>query len=230
MPTPKQSFLCGIKAVLPILVGIIPFSLITGLFAADAGLSPAKAISMSYIVFAGAAQLATVDLINQNASPMVIILTAVIINLRFSMYSASLAPHFNGLPVTLRGLLAYLLTDQAYAVTIIAFNNERKKFKHYYYIGAATTLWLTWQVGTIVGVFVGTLVPTSWSLDFAVPLTFLALVFPTMTSRPALMAAIVAGVMILLTHTFPYNLGLFISSFSGVLVGFIVDRWSAKHV
>lgn len=229
MPTPKQSFMCGIKVVLPILVGIVPFSLITGLSAADAGLDPAKAIGMSYIVFAGAAQLATVDLINQNASPVVIVMTAVIINLRFSMYSASLAPHFNGLPVTLRGFLAYLLTDQAYAVSIVAFNNERTEFKHYYYIGAAITLWLTWQIGTIIGVFLGTLIPTSWSLDFAVPLTFLALVFPAITSKPALIAAIVAGVLILLTHTLPYNTGLFISSFGGILAGFCVDRWSHKH-
>ena len=140
MSTRKKAFFCGIKATIPILLGVVPFALIAGISAINAGFTKAEAIGMSYIVFAGAAQLATVDLVSQNSPTIAILLTALVINLRFCMYSASLAPHFSGLPLSLRGVLAYLLTDQAYAISVIAFNNERKKNKHIFYFSAAITL------------------------------------------------------------------------------------------
>ena len=225
MSTRKQAFFCGVKAVLPILLGVTPFALIAGLSAINAGFSKFEALGMSCIVFAGASQLAAVDLVSQNAPAVVIVLTALVINLRFCMYSASLSSHFNGLPLPLRGLLAYLLTDQAYAVTIVAFSNERKKFKHCFYLGAAIALWVTWQAGTTVGVFLGALIPSSWSLDFAVPLTFLVLLLSAITTRPAFIAAVMAGFLALAAHNLPYNLGFVLAALGGIVAGYLADTW-----
>lgn len=229
MSTRKKAFFCGIKATIPILLGVVPFALIAGISAINAGFTKAEAIGMSYIVFAGAAQLATVDLVSQNSPTIAILLTALVINLRFCMYSASLAPHFSGLPLSLRGVLAYLLTDQAYAISVIAFNNERKKFKHIFYFAAAITLWVTWQAGTIIGVLIGAFIPPSWSLDFAVPLTFLALLFPAIVNRAALLAAVVSGALVLAAHSLPYNLGLFVAALGGITAGYLADM-RGKHV
>lgn len=227
MPTPRKAFLSGMKAVIPLLIGVVPFSLVTGLLAINAGFSPGETIAMSCLIFAGASQLAVIDLVNQNAAEIVIIFTGIIINLRFCMYSASLAPHFKGLSFPLRALLAYLITDHAYAVSIVAFNNERKAYKHLFFAGAAITLWCVWQITLIIGVFIGVLVPPHWPLDFAIPLTFLALMFLSLTSKYALVAAVVAGGIMLLTHGLPYNFGLFLSALGGVLAGFLSDRWSS---
>lgn len=224
MPTRKAAFLAGAQAISPIILGVIPFALIAGIAAMGAGLSHFEALAMSYIVFAGAAQLATVDLIGQHASVAVIILTALIINLRFCMYSASLAPHFHGLPLYWRGGLAYLLTDQAFAISISAFGQGRDNFKHWYYLGAALTMWGVWQAGTTAGVFLGAQIPKFWSLDFAIPLTFLALLFPALKDRPSVIAAVSAGLLALIGNDLPYNLGLFLAALGGIAAGCFADR------
>lgn len=224
MSTKKKEFFYGIKAVVPLLVGVIPFSLIASISAINAGFSEQQTIGMATLIFAGASQLAAIDLVSQNAHSIVIVLTALIINLRFCMYSASLAPHFNGLPFSFRMLLAYLLTDHAYAVSIVVFNNEKHEFKHYFYLGAAITLWTVWQTCTIIGILLGTMVPASWSLGFAVPLTFLGLLSLAVTTRPTFVAAATAGVIALMVHGLPYNLGLFIAALGGIALGFLTDR------
>jgi len=224
MPNRKNAFLGGAKATVPILFGVIPFALIAGISAIGVGFTQLEALGMSYIVFAGAAQLAAVDLIGQHASMPVIVLTALIINLRFCMYSASLAPHFKGLPLYWRGPLAYLLTDQTFAVCITAYVAGRQSFKHWYYLGAASTMWVTWQAGTAAGVFLGTRIPKSWALDFAIPLTFLALLFTVLKDRPAIVAAVSAGALALAGHDLPYNLGLFMAAIGGVVAGSLAFR------
>lgn len=156
----------------------------------------------------------------------VVALTALIINLRFCMYSAALAPHFHGLPLYWRGGLAYLLTDQAFAIAITAYGQGRQSFKHWYYLGAALSMWGVWQAGTAAGVFLGTHIPKAWALDFAIPLTFLALLLPTLKDRPSILAAVSAGILALAGHGLPYNLGLFLAALGGIAVGCLADRRS----
>ena len=223
MATRKQAFFCGARAVAPILLGVVPFALIAGIAAVKVGFTRPEALGMSCIVFAGAAQLAAIDLLGHHAPLLVVILTALIINLRFFMYSASLAPHFEGLPLSGRGLLAYLLTDQAYAVSIAAYSGERRSRKPWFYLGAALTLWSVWQAGTLAGAFLGGSIPRTWSLDFAIPLTFLALLFPTLRSRPDLVAAVGAGALALAAHRLPYNLGLLLAAAGGIVAGCLAE-------
>ena len=185
--------LAGAKAVAPVLLGVAPFATVAGVAGVEAGFTPWQAVGMSLIVFAGAAQLAGIHLLGEGASALVVMLTAAVINLRFVMYSASIAPHFERAGSGAKALFAYLLTDQAYAVAVTRFREAEPISKGSFYVGAALAMWGTWQLGTAAGALVGAGVPEGWSLDFAVPLTFIALLVPNIKDRPGLFAALVGG-------------------------------------
>lgn len=219
------SFLAGVRAEFPLLIGVFPFGLIYGAAALAAGLTPAAAQAMSSIVFAGTAQFITVQLLHEGAPAAVVVLTISVVNLRHILYSASVSPYVQHLPRRWKTLLAYLLTDEAYAATIV--NYERHSATpngHWFFLGAGLALWTTWQASTALGVFLGTTIPVSWPLDFAVPLTFIALVFPTLTDRPAALAALSAGLSALLAHGLPYNSGLVLAALVGIAAGMIVEQ------
>jgi len=188
-----------------------------------AGLTVGSAMAMSSIVFAGSAQFIGVELIRTGVPGIVIVFTTFIVNLRHMLYSASIAPHLERLNMRWKWLLAYLLTDEAYAVTIIRYNHEaaagESATKHWYLLGAGLAMWCTWQVSTAVGIFLGAQVPSSWSLDFAVALTFIALAVPILRDRPGVAAALSAGVIAVLAANLPYKLGLIAAAIVGIAIG-----------
>ncbi len=223
-PTPtRRATLAGIRAVVPILPGVVPFALIAGFAGVEAGVSRIQAVAMSLIVFAGAAQIAALDLIGSDAAIVVVVATALIINARFVMYSASLAPHVAGSPLRARGLAAYLLTDQIYAVSIIRFGETREPVRERlaFYLGGGATLWVTWQAGTVVGALGGGAVPESWSLDFAIPLVFIALLVPALRSRHDHVAAVVGGVVAVAAGGLRFNSGLLLAAAAGIVAGYV---------
>ena len=186
---------------------------------------PCSSVVTSVIIFAGAAQLATLQLIDAGIAGAVVIATALVINSRHLMYSAALAPHFREFPAIARFTLPYVLTDQAFAVSIVRYGDVNDPvYKQWYFTGAALTLWITWQISTIVGIVLGAQVPASWSLDFAIPLVFLVLLVPSIKSRPDLIAAVVGGGVAVAAAGAPYGLGLMIGAISGVVAGVIAQR------
>jgi 4-azaleucine resistance transporter AzlC len=207
------------------LLALVPFALAFGTMAAGSGLSTLEALAMSVFVFAGAAQLAMIPLISAGASVAVIVLTVLVINLRMTLYSASLAPHFRRLPAGWKGLLSYLLTDQAYAATITRFDEGRTEEpdKRWYYLGAALAVWVTWQPTAMLGVFLGSRVSEGWSLDFVLPLTFIALVLPAIKDRMTATAALSAGITAVFVAAMPLNLGLITAALAGVGGGLIAE-------
>ena len=226
MDAEHREFLSGIKAELPILLGVIPFGLIYGVLALDAGIPAAASQAMSSIIFAGSAQIIFTQLYAGGAPALVLIATGVVLNLRHALYSASIAPYLKHLPARWKWILAYLLTDEAYAVAIthyrtsdVAVKHESIGNKHWFTLGAGLALWTTWQLSTAAGIFLGAQIPTSWSLDFAVALTFIALVVPALKHRADVAAAIAAGVVSILAFGLPLKLGLLIAALSGILVG-----------
>jgi 4-azaleucine resistance transporter AzlC len=226
MPSARESFLAGARATAPVLVGIVPFGLVAGAAAVGVGLSGLQAVGLSAIVFAGASQLAAIDLLGQDAPLAVVVVTALVINLRMVMYSASIAPYFQGVATRWRAGLAYLLTDQAYALSVTRFGDDRPVRRRWYYLGAAAPLWAVWQVCTVVGVVVGARVPESLPLSFAVPLTFLALLVPAITDRASGVAAAVGGAGAAVGVGLPLNLGLIAGALAGVLAGLVAEsRW-----
>ena len=221
MPATRRSeFFGGFLAELPLLLGVFPFGLIYGVLATGAGLSPAPAQMMSSILFAGSSQFIAAQLFGQNAPALVIVVTVFVINLRHALYSASLAPFVQKLSKPWQALLAYLLTDEAYAVTIMRYNQRGvEAFTHWYFFGAGLALWSCWQISTAVGIFLGAQVPAAWSLDFTLALTFIALVVPALKDKPSVAAALTAGVVALLAASLPYKLGLIAAALAGIAAG-----------
>lgn len=230
MTTRRSEFFNGIKAELPILLGTIPFGLIYGVSARSFGLPPALAQAMSVIIFAGSAQFVVIQLLNASVPAGVILLTACVINLRHALYSASVAPHLKQRGLFWRLLLPYLLTDEAYAVAIIHYQQPGKSpLKHWYFLGAGLILWLTWQIGTAAGLLLGAHIPASWSLDFTLPLTFIAIVIPTLKTRADAMAAGAAGLIALLVARLPFNSGLLVATFIGIALGLLTESRSKNQ-
>lgn len=222
---PAVAFAAGVRAIVPILFAMLPFGLAFGASAAGSGFSPLEALGMSVIVAAGAAQLAAVQLISAGASVAVVVLTVLVINLRFMLYSASLAPHFRPLPLGWKGLLSYHLTDQAYAATITRFDEgeTEEPDKRWYFLGTGLAIWTTWQVATMTGVLLGAQISEGWSLDFVLPLVFIALAVPAVKDRTTGAAALTAGVAAVFAAALPLNLGLIGASLVGVLGGLAME-------
>lgn len=213
----RAAVLAGVRDVSPLLLGVAPFGLVVGVAAVEAGFPPVLAVAMSMLVFAGASQLALIDLIGQGGSPVVAVATALIVNLRYLMYSASIAPKFREYVARWRALCAYVLTDQVYALTIVREGSVRA-----YYLGAAAAMWVVYQATTAAGVALGASIPAEWQLSFAVPLTFLAVLVPAIEGRPTLAAALVGGAVAIIGVSLPFNAGLLVGAVAGIAAGAIV--------
>lgn len=225
MSAARSSFIAGLKGVLPIQIGVIPFGLIYGVLALDAGLTAAQTQAMSFIVFAGSAQFVMAQLFEAQASTLVIILTAVMLNLRHMLYSASISSYFSHLSLRWRLFLSYFLTDEAYAVAITKFQEGIGSHSYrYYYFGAGFGLWAVWQASTAAGILIGSSIPAEWSLDFFVALTFIALVVPSLKDWAGLIAALTAGIVSVFTLSLPYGLGLIVAALIGITAGLAVER------
>ncbi len=221
----RTAFIEGARAFAPLIIAVIPFGLVFGIVAAGSDVGPWLGGAASVIIFAGAAQLATLQLIDAGAAGAVVIATALVINARHLMYSAALAPAFREFPRAARVALPYLLTDQAFAISIVQFDRvEEPVYRRWYFTGAGLGLWVTWQISTVTGIVVGAQVPASWSLDFAIPLMFVILLVPTVKGRPELIAAAVGAGIAVAAADAPYGLGLMIGAVSGIVAGVVALR------
>lgn len=222
-PSPAAAFLAGVRTLLPLTPGVIPFGLVAGVMAIDIGMSPGTAMGMTLLFYSGSAQMAALQLLHNGVLPAAIVLTALVINLRFVMYSASLAPYLHPLPRRWTWPLSYMLADQSYAVCILKLaSGELGRYAHFFYAGTALTMWLAWQLSVLAGVYLGASIPDTWSLSFAIPLSFLALLVPAIRNSATLGAAVVGGGVAVAAVDLPYNLGLISASVAGVLVGMLI--------
>ena len=220
----KQEFWSGVRDEAPILLGVVPFGLLFGALAISAHISTLAAQAMSSIIFAGSAQFIAAQLIGTGTSGLVILMVVFVVNLRHALYSASVAPHVRHLGTGWKLLLSYLLTDEAYAVTITHYNREGDSpDRHWYFLGAGLTLWSAWQVSTAVGIFIGAQILASWPLGFVLLLTFIALVVPALKDRAGVAAALVAGMVGLLAANFPYKTGLLLAALIGIITGLVIE-------
>ncbi|MCL4804594.1 MAG: AzlC family ABC transporter permease [Anaerolineae bacterium] len=226
MPSPRNEFLAGVRGEVPILLGVAPFGMIFGALAVSAGVPALLAQAMSLVIFAGSAQFIAAELIAVGTPTVVLLLTTLTVNLRHLLYSASLAPHVQALPLRWKLLLAYLMTDEAYAVTVVHYADAGTPSanKHWFFLGAGVALWGVWQTTTALGIFLGARIPPEWSLDFALPLTFIGIVVPALRDRPQVGAALAAGVVAVIAAAWPYKLGLMAAALVGILVGIALER------
>lgn len=229
--TPRTEFLAGMKAQLPLLAGVIPFGMAYGAAISGSGLSLAPSIATSLIIFAGSSQFIAAQLIATGTPVVVILLTVIVVNLRHGLYSASLAPYVRPLSRTWKLLLAYLLTDEIYAQAIMRYQEKREQaYTHWYYLGSGALLWVAWQSSTVLGIRVGVFASESLPIDFAIPLTLIALLVPALKNKINWIVAFAAGMTITLTIAIPYQLGLIFAIVSGVIAGMLFAkeiRWKS---
>ncbi|WP_297845667.1 AzlC family ABC transporter permease [Pseudomonas sp.] len=222
-----QLYSHGLRDSVPMLVGIAPFGIIFGTLAGAGGLSLWQALGMSLFVYAGSAQFIVVSLMGAGASAVVIFLTTFIVNLRHVLYSATLQPQVNELPQRWRVILAFWLTDETFAVVQRYYLvHGRSALGHWYWLGVASSLYACWVGSSVVGVLFGEAVPdmAGWGLEFAMLATFIGIVVPLLRNRPQVVAALAAGAVALITHAWPYKLGLMAAAFSGIAVGVLLER------
>jgi 4-azaleucine resistance transporter AzlC len=224
LPQLMAQFLRGVQHEFPLLVGVFPFGMIYGILAVGAGIPQSTAQAMSSVVFAGSSQFITAQLVHLGTPGLVIVLTIFVVNLRHALYSASIAPYIRHLPRPWKLLLAYLLTDEAYAVAITEYEKAGvTAHGHWFFLGAGLALWTTWQLSTALGIFLGAAVPQGWALDFTLALTFIAIVIPTLRDRPTVGTALTASLVALAAYNMPYKLGLILAALCGVTVGMLLE-------
>lgn len=228
--TATAEFCLGVKHELPLQLGVIPFGLVFGILGLTSGLSSLQTILLSSILFGGASQVVFAQLWGAGVPPLIVGGSVGAVNLRHLLYSASMAKYLGHLPLRWRILLGYLLTDEAYAVSIKRFQDGPKSpYQHYHLLGSGLTLWLAWQFSTLVGVIAGTTIPESWSLSFAIPLTFIALVTPSIQVRADLIACIVSAVLSIVCQPLPWKSWIIVSAIGGITAGWIAHHATRKN-
>jgi branched chain amino acid efflux pump len=233
MPEPsiRRAYWQGFRDGLPFLLVIVPFGMLFGLLAREAGWSLAEILAMSVMVIAGASQFTALQLLSEHAPVLIVAATALAVNLRMAMYSASLAPHVGAAPLWQRALAAYFLVDQTYGASMNRYALQPRmsvaqKVAHFF--GACTPVCGPWYLATWAGAVAGTAIPGALALDFAVPITFIAIVAPSLTSLPHLAAAVVSVAVALALAWIPYNLWLIVAGVVAMLAGAAVERWQER--
>lgn len=221
----RSEYIKGARAMLPILMGVIPMAVVTGIGAVDCGMSKGEAFFSSVSMYAAASQLVAYKMIGSGADALLILAAVFIINLRFTLYSAGMSPHLKGMPAPLRLAGAYSMSDQAYGITMLYRQSNPQGDAARFFIGAAFTMWVAYQLSTLAGIILGTQVPKEFSLDFAVPLTFTAIMIPQITRPELLVAALTSATLALALGGLPNNAGFFIAAIIGIAAGGISKRF-----
>jgi len=229
--TTKSAYRKGIVDALPFVLVIIPFASLFGLLATEAGLSVVEALTFSVAVIAGASQFTALQLLQEDVPTVIVLISALTVNLRMAMYSASLTPWIGGAPIWQRALAAYLTVDQTYLTSITQYEREPKMTvpqRMAYFFGAVSPVAPMWYIFTLIGAMLGSQVPDSWALDFAIPITFLAMIAPMFRTLAHVAAALVAVVVSLLAVGVPYSLGVIIAGVAGMITGAQVEAWMER--
>ena len=224
-----SQFRRGFKSMLPIAPGIIPFGAVMGTVSADAQMSFFQTVTMNLFVFAGASQIAAVELMKHQAAIWVVVATGLIINLRFLLYSAALSPVVHEEPVLKKLFSAFCLTDQSYAV----MSSQQDKFRSNheaieFYVGSCVCMLIVWHSSVIAGFIFGNFAPKSISLDYAIPLSFVALLIPTLKNSKYILVTIFSTIVSLLLNNLPYRTGLMATALLGIALAYLLTRKKGK--
>lgn len=229
----RREFLAGVCDTVPLILGAAPFGILFGILALTAGLPWWAAQAMSAFVFAGASQFIAVGLLSAGTAYPFVVLTTFIVNLRHALYAASVADYLRGLSRAWRVLLAFGLTDESFAVTIVRFRGETQDanmHRHWYFLGANLGMFVPWQLSTALGYALGRAFgdPLALGLDFTLPLVFIAILIPQLRTRAGTLAALVAGLIAVLTFALPNKLGLILAIGAGIAAGVGMEKWISR--
>lgn len=218
--TKWKHFKKGIVQELPIQVGVFPFGIIYGVMAIESGLTVIQAFLMSSIVFAGASQIAFAKLY-LFVSPTSLLTSITAINLRHFLYGVSVNEYLKNLTLKWRIIFSYLLTDEAYAVSIKYFqNNSKSKYFYYHLLGSGLTLFFTWQVSTLIGILFGGAIPSYLNLEFIIPLSFIAIIIPMLKKKYDILACFSSGISGIILYKLDIELWIIFSALIGIFIGY----------
>ena len=218
--TKWKHFKKGIVQELPIQIGVFPFGIIYGVMAIESGLTMMQAFLMSSIIFAGASQIAFAKLY-LFVSPTSLLTSITAINLRHFLYGVSMNEYLKNLTLKWRVIFSYLLTDEAYAVSIKYFqNNSKSKYFYYHLLGSGLTLFFTWQVSTLIGIFFGGTIPSYLNLEFIIPLSFVAIIIPMLKKKYDILACLSSGISGIILYKLDIELWIIFSAFCGIFAGY----------
>lgn len=232
IPT-ASGFRRGAIASMPVMLAVAPFGMIFGVLATEAGLDLVETMAMTTIVIAGASQLAALQLMNENAPALLAILTGAVVNMRMAMYSASIAVEWPGAPLWARAFGSFFLHDQSFALSMRRYAESPSdpiEDRVGFFLGAGIATAMVWTIASLVGALVGGQAPPEWQLEFAVPITFIAVVAPLLRSVPQLAAAMTAIITSLLFAFLPFSLGLLVAAALGIAAGVIVETLLERRV
>lgn len=224
--TTKSPFWQGVTDGSPFILVLIPFATLFGVVASESGLNVFEALTFSVLVIAGAAQFTALQLLGEDAPTIIVILTALAVNLRMAMYSAALTPYLGMAPLWKRAIAAYFLVDQTYACAVLKYDDNPAwsiSQRLAYFFGVATPVCPFWYGCTLLGAWLGTGIPESLALDFAIPITFLAIIMPMLRTAAHVAAACVAVVASLCFAFLPFSLGILVAGFLGMITGAAVE-------
>ena len=224
-----EIFTKGFLDVLPLLIPVVPFGMIIGVIGIELGFSPLLVYATSLIVFSGSAQIVLFQLIAGGASPIVTLTSVGVTNSRHFLYGAVLSEYLEDLSKPWKMCLSYFLVDQSFALSNIFFKKNRSlKNKHYYLLGSGFALWLTWQVSSLIGIFLGAIVPQELGLSFAIPLTFLSLIIHEFRKFDHLLVIFVSGISAILFYEIPFKAYIIVASVGALIVAFIITNLRFK--
>lgn len=224
--TDKSAFWMGVRGAAPFILVVVPFAMLFGVVATEAGLSVLETFVFSTTVVAGAAQFTALQLMQEQAPTLIVLVSALAVNLRLAMYSAALTPHLGAAPFWTRAFVAYLTVDQSYACSVAAYERNPDwdlRTKLIFFFGTCAPVLPLWILASLAGALIGQAIPPAFALDFAVPITFLAIIAPMLRTLAHVAAAFVAVILALAFAWLPFNLALLVGGLGGMMTGAQVE-------
>ena len=225
----SKIFTEGVLDTLPLLIPVFPFGLIIGVIGIDLGFSPLMVYISSLIVFSGSAQIVLFQLMSGGASPLVTLTSVGVTNSRHFLYGAVLSEYLENLSSTWKAFLSYFLVDQSFALSHKFFKkNSTLGNKHFYLFGSGFALWVVWQISSLVGIFLGSIVPEELGLSFAIPLTFLSLIIHEFRKLDHLVVIFVSGFLAIIFYEIPFKAYIITASLGALLIAWIITNIKFK--
>ena len=210
----------GIIDVSPLMIPVVPFGIIYGVIGMDLGIGPYMTLGLSIIIFGGASQIVLLQLFSGGASSLVILSSVGAVNARHVLYGAVLSEHLSGLKLFWKVILSYVMTDQAFAVSNNYFKkNIKENNQQYHLLGSGFTCWTIWQISTILGIVLGSVVPEKLGLSFTISLTFLALLISDFRKFKNIIVMFVSGLVATIGfNTIPFKAYIIVAALTALIV------------
>ena len=229
MSKKKENLLKGFYDVSPLLIPVVPFGIIFGAIGIELGFGPYITYATSIIIFSGASQIVFFQLLSNGASSLIAITSSSVVSTRHLLYGAVVAQYLSKLSLIWKIFLSYLLTDQAFAVSQEFFKkNSNDEYKHYHLLGAGLTLWIVWQLTTVIGILLGSIVPEELGLSFTIPLTFLALLINYFRKIDHLIVIFLSGLSSILFYDAPLKSYIILSCVISLFIIFLINKFQKK--